>query len=139
MSLVELKTRRDLRLARLLIEKYHIYGMPRGGGGARRHRWFAWIVDGYICAVARLHDNKPFRPIAERFRIDYESSYFVRRIVRRICKTRPGERLVDSFNAIAEVLKSESAKCVWAFGLDEQTSEVYRRVGLELIRIHSAN
>jgi hypothetical protein len=129
MSLIELKMKRDLELARLLIENYHIYGMPGGNGRARRHRWFAWIVDGYICAVAWLHDNNPFRPIAKRFKLDYESSYFVR----RICKTCPGEHLVDFFNAIAEKLKSENAKCIWTFGLDEQTNEIYRRVGFELI------
>jgi hypothetical protein len=38
MSLIELKMKRDLELARLLIEKYHIYGMPSGNGRARRHR-----------------------------------------------------------------------------------------------------
>jgi hypothetical protein len=123
--LVELEGEEDVEFAKMLIARYHAQGAPRGGAAARRHRFFAWVCDGYICAVAWLHDNTPFRFIAERFRIGSENSYFIR----RICKTCPGDYLVDFLNAIAERLKAEGKECIWTLGLDDHSNALYRRAG----------
>lgn len=128
-ELVELEKPRDIEFARVLIERYHAQGVPRGGGAAKRHRWFSWVCDGYVCAVAWLHDNTPFRYIAERFRIGSENSYFIR----RICKTCPGDYLVDFLNAIAEELRAEGKECVWTLGLDDHSNALYRKAGFEEI------
>ena len=123
--LVELEREEDVELARMLIAKYHAQGLPRGGGAARRHRWFAWLVEGYVVAVAWLHDNTPFRFIAEKFRIGHENSYFIR----RICKCAPGDHLVDFLNAMAERLRDEGKECVWTLGLDDHSNALYKRAG----------
>ena len=127
-ELVELRGG-DVLLARLLIKKYHSFGMPPGSGAARRTRWLAWVVDGYICAVALLHDNTPFRGVAEKFRIGSENSYFLR----RICKTCPGDHLVSFLNAIAEKLRGEGKECVWTFGMDDHSNALYKRAGFEVV------
>jgi len=124
-NLVELESRKDVELARQLIARYHRQGIPRGGGAAGRHRFFAWICDGYICAVAWLHDNTPFRYIAERFKIGSENSYFIR----RICKCCPGDFLVDFLNALAERLGAEGKECIWTLGLDDHSNALYKRAG----------
>jgi hypothetical protein len=124
-ELVELEREEDIKFAKMSIDRYHAQGAPRGGAAARRHRFFAWVCDGYICAVAWLHDNTPFRYIAERFRIGHENSYFIR----RICKTCPGDYLVDFLNAIAERLKAEGKECIWTLGLDDHSNALYKRAG----------
>ena len=122
-----MKSREDIEFARQLVARYHSRGLPRGGAAARRHRWFAWVCDGYICAVIWLHDNTPFRFIAEKFRIGTEHSYFIR----RICKTCPGDYLVDFLNAVAEKLKSEGWKCLWTLGLSDHSNALFKRAGFE--------
>jgi len=126
-GLVELLKKDDIDFARILIKRYHPLGLPQGGGAARDHRWFAWVVDGYVCAVAWLHDSAPFRRIAEQFRIGYEASYFMR----RLCKTAPGDHLADLLKALADKLKDEGKECIWTFGLDEYTDAVYRLAGFK--------
>jgi len=123
--LVELRSRDDVGFARVLVARYQRQGVPRGGGAARKHRWFAWVVDGYVCAVAWLHDNTPFRFIAEMFRIGSENSYFVR----RVCKTCPGDHLVDFLDALAEQLKGEGKECIWTLGLDDHSNALYKKAG----------
>ena len=125
-SLVELFGR-DVRLARLLIAKYHSQGLPSGGGAGRRHRWFAWVVDGYICGVVWLHDNTPFRVIAEMFRIPNDNTYFIR----RICKTCPGDHLVEFLNALASKLRDEGKECLWTLGFDDHSNALYRKAGFK--------
>ena len=122
--LVELRGR-DVALARLLIEKYHAQGCPRGGGAAGGHRWFAWVVDGYICAVAWLHDSTPFRAVATRFRIPADNSYFIR----RVCKCCPGDHLVEFLKAIADRLRAEGKEALWTLGLPDHSNAVYRLAG----------
>jgi len=124
-SLVELTSEEDIEFAKMLMRRYHKYSVPRGGGLARRHRWFAWVVDGYICAVAWLHDNTPFRYLADKFRIGSENSYFIR----RICKVCPGDYTVAFLNAIAERLKAEGKECIWTLGLDAHSNALYKRAG----------
>jgi hypothetical protein len=126
-ELVELKNREDVEFVRELIKRYHSQGLPRGGGAARRHRFFAWVCSGYICAVVWLHDNTPFRFIAEKFRIGSENTYFIR----RICKTCPGDFLIDFLNAVVEKLKGEGKECLWTLGLDDHSNALYRKAGFE--------
>jgi len=126
-ELLELRGRGDIELARLLVARYHSQGLPRGGGAARRHRWFAWVCEGYICAVAWLHDNTPFRYVAERFGIGSENTYFIR----RICKTCPGDHLVDFLKAIAARLAAEGKEAVWTLGLDDHSNALYKKAGFE--------
>jgi len=123
--LVELELREDIELARRLVRRYHAQRLPPGGGAAGGHRWFAWIVDGYICAVAWLHDSTPFRALATKFKISHKNTYFIR----RICKTCPGDYLVDFLNAIAEKLREEGKECLWTLGLDDHSNALYRRAG----------
>lgn len=125
--LVELVEDEDIEFAKALVRRYHAQGLPQGGGAARGHRWFAWVVDGYVCAVAWLHDNTPFRFIAQRFRIKHENSYFIR----RICKTAPGEHLVDFLKALAEKLRAEGKECIWTLGLDDHSNALYKLAGFE--------
>jgi len=126
-NLLELVSKKDISFARELIAMYHTQGIPRGGGAGRRHRWFAWQCDGYICAVAWLHDNTPFRFIAEKFNIGSENTYFIR----RICKTCPGDYLVDFLNAIAEKLRNEGKESIWTPGFDDHSNALYKRAGFE--------
>jgi len=127
-ELIELNGR-DIDLARLLIAKYHSQGVPLGSGAARRSRWFGWLVDGYICAVAWLHDNTPFRYLAEKFKIGSENSYFIR----RICKTCPGDHLVAFLQALADKLRAEGKECVWTLGLDDHSNALYKKSGFEVV------
>ena len=124
-ELVELKDRKDIKLVRMLLSKYHAQSVPSGGGGGKGNRFFAWVVDGYICAVAWLHDNTPFRYIAQMYRIGSENTYFIR----RVCKVCPGDYLVDFLNALAEKLRSEGKECLWTLGMDNHSNALYKRAG----------
>jgi hypothetical protein len=125
LSLIELTSREDIELARMLIKRYHRQSVPTGGALARGHRWFAWIVEGYICAVAWLHDSTPFRYLAEKHGIDHENSYFIR----RMCEVCPGDHAVAFLNAIAEKLKAEGKECLWTLGLDAHSNTLYKEAG----------
>jgi hypothetical protein len=125
-ELVELKNDDDIQLLRMLISKYHKQGIPMGGGAARKSRYFVYVSDdGFWVAGAWLHDNTPFRFIAEKFRIGSENSYFIR----RICKFSPGEWLVDFLNSLCEKLKSEGKECLWTLGLDDHSNALYKKAG----------
>jgi len=124
-ELAELEEREDVELLKRLIAKYHRQGVPRGGGAAKRHRYFVLIEEGYWVAGAWLHDNTPFRYLAERFRIGSENSYFIR----RICKFAPGDWLLPFLSLIAEKLKAEGKECVWTLGLDDRSNALYRKAG----------
>ena len=109
----------------MLLSKYHTQHAPPGGGGGRGNRFFVWLVDGYVCAVAWLHDNTPFRYIAQTFRIGSENTYFIR----RVCKVCPGDYLVDFLNALAERLRAEGKECLWTLGMDDHSNALYKRAG----------
>jgi len=123
--LIEFFSEEDIKFVKLLIQRYHTQGIPQGGAMAKRHRFFGWLVEGYICGVAWLHDNTPFRFIAQYFKIGSENSYFIR----RICKCCPGDYLVDLLNALAEKLKNEGKECIWTLGLDDHSNALYKRAG----------
>ncbi len=83
-----------IKFVRMLINYYHSQGMPMGGGAGKNSRYFMYIAnDGeqdFIVAVAWLHDNTPFRFIAQHYNIPSDRSYFIRRIT----KTAPGDYAV---------------------------------------------
>ena len=127
--LVEVRDEIDVELVRLLIRKYHGQGIPPGGGAGRGHRYFVWLVESYVCAVAWLHDSTPFRFIAEKFRIPTDNSYFIR----RICKTCPGDHLVAFLNALADKLASEGKEVLWTLGLPNHSNILYKLANFQLI------
>ena len=127
MSLVEVEEKEDIELLKILIKKYHLQKIPRGGGAAKRHRYFVWTVDGYWCAGAWLHDSTPFRFVAERFRIPMDRSYFIR----RICSFCPGEHLISLLNALSEKLKNEGWETLWTLGLPNHSNALYKKAGFK--------
>jgi hypothetical protein len=124
-ELAELEKAEDIRLLKSLIAKYHRQGAPKGGAAAGHHRFFVLVEEGDWVAGAWLHDNTPFRFIAERYRIGHENSYFIR----RICKFAPGDWLVILLKLLAERLKAEGKECIWTLGLDDHSNALYRKTG----------
>jgi hypothetical protein len=125
LELVELERAEDIRLLKQLIAKYHRQGCPRGGAAAAHHRYFVLVEEGYWVAGAWLHDNTPFRFIAERYKIGHENSYFIR----RICKFAPGDWLITLLKLLAEKLRAEGKECIWTLGLDNHSNALYKRAG----------
>jgi hypothetical protein len=126
LQLVELEGQSDIQLLRMLFDKYHRQGVPPGGGAARRSRYFVWVTpDGFWVAGAWLHDNTPFRFIAEKLRIGSENSYFIR----RICKFAPGDWLVDFLVALCDKLREEGKEYIWTLGMDDHSNALYRKAG----------
>ena len=125
MSLVEIHEKKDVELLRKLIDKYHAQGAPRGGGAARRNRYFVWIVDGFWCAGAWIHDSLPFRFIANMFMIPQDRSYFIR----RVCSFCPGNHLVAFLNALCEKLGGEGWEALWTLGMHGHSNALYKLAG----------
>ena len=125
--LVEIHDRRDISLVKELIGRYHKQGCPRGGGAGRGSRYFVWVVEGYWCGGAWIHDSTPFRFIAQQMRIPQDNSYFIR----RICRFCPTDCLVDLLNALAEKLANEGKEALWTLGLHGHSNALYKRAGFE--------
>jgi len=125
--LVELREKKDIQLLRMLIEKYHTQGIPRGGGAGRRHRYFVLEKEGYWLAGCWLHDSTPFAFLAKRFRIPEDRSYFIR----RICKFVPNDVLVDFLELLAEKLKHDGFEALWTLGLPDHSNALYRKAGFK--------
>ncbi|MCC6050026.1 MAG: hypothetical protein LM580_04935 [Thermofilum sp.] len=124
-ELVELEKAEDIQLLKALIARYHRQGAPKGGAAAGHHRFFVLVEEGYWVAGAWLHDNTPFRFIAQRFMIGSENSYFIR----RICKFAPGDWLIALLKLLADKLKKEGKECIWTLGLDDHSNALYKRAG----------
>jgi len=124
-ELVELEKGEDIQLLKMLIAKYHRKSCPRGGAAARHHRYFALVEGRFWVAGAWLHDNTPFRYIAELHRIGHENSYFIR----RISNFAPGEWLETLLKLLAEKLRAEGKECIWTLGLDDYTNVLFKRAG----------
>jgi hypothetical protein len=124
-ELVELERAEDIQLLKTLIAKYHRQGAPRGGAAAGHHRYFVLVEEGYWVAGVWLHDNTPFRFIAQRFNIGHENSYFIR----RVCKFAPGDWLVELLKLLADRLRAEGKECIWTLGLDYHSNALYKRAG----------
>jgi len=127
--IVELKEKRDIELLRLLIDKYHSQGVPRGGGAGRHPRFFVYVVPEengeYWVAGAWLHDATPFRFVAQKFGIPQENSYFIR----RICKFAPGDWLVSFLDALSSQLRAEGKQCLWTLGFKDHSNALYKLAG----------
>jgi hypothetical protein len=126
-ELVELEKRKDIEILRALISRYHEQGIASGGGAAKRHRYFVWVVEGYWCAGAWLHDSTPYHATAIKYRIPIDRSYFIR----RICKFCPGDYLVDFLKALAEKLKAEGWEALWTFGFPGHSNATYKLAGFQ--------
>jgi hypothetical protein len=109
--IIEYINREDIDFLKELIKRYHPMSLPSESGWALKHRWFAYIIDGYICGVAWLHDSTPFEGVARLFNIDPHKSYFLR----RICETCPGIDIVEFLEMIASKLKEEDIEYIWTF------------------------
>ena len=131
MSVVELREPNDIRLVRILIARYHSQGLPRGGGAARGSRYFVYIVDGYWCAGAWLHDNTPFNHIAEKFMIPSDNTYFIR----RICQFCPGDYLVDFLKKLADKLRGEGKEVLWTLGFTRHSNALYKLAGFKEVGV----
>ena len=113
----EAKSKELIKFVRMLIDYYHSQGMPLGGGAGKNSRYFMYIAnDGeqdFIVAVAWLHDNTPFRYIAQDYKIPNDRSYFIRRVT----KTAPGDYAVMFLVDLAKKLKMMDLKCfgLWDF------------------------
>jgi len=127
MSLVELRDYRDIKLAKALIQKYHVQGVPYGGGFARSHRFFVLERDGYWCAIAWIHEPTPFRFIFERFKLDQSQSYFLRRIV-SVC---PGHHAVELLKLLCQKLKNEGKELLVTLGLPNHSNALYKLAGFK--------
>ena len=83
----------------------------------------------FIVAVAWLHDNTPFRFIAQQYSIPSDRSYFIRRIT----KTAPGDYLVKFLNDLSEKLKNDGFEVLWTLGMPEHSNSLYKKSGFQLV------
>ncbi|AOG61586.1 MULTISPECIES: hypothetical protein [Bacteria] len=129
----EVKNKELIKLVRMLIDYYHIQGMVKGGGAGRNSRYFIYLQKEedkkYIVAVAWLHDNTPFRFIAQQYNIPNDRSYFIRRVT----KTAPGDHLVNFLNDLSEKLKNDGFEVLWTLGLPDHSNALYKKAGFKLV------
>jgi len=116
-------------LVRMLIRYYHAQGLPIGGGAGKNSRYFMYVCDGFITAVAWLHDNTPFHFIASHFNIPNDRTYFIRRIT----KTAPGDYLVRFLQDLSEKLKNNGFEYLWTLGFDDHSNALYKKAGFKFI------
>ena len=106
-----------IKFVRLLIDYYHGQGMPHGGGAGKNSRYFMYLakeeLQNFIVAVAWLHDNTPFRFVAQQYQIPSDRSYFIRRVT----KTAPGDYLVKFLVDLSEKLKNDGLEVLWTLGM----------------------
>ena len=126
-KIVKLEDRDDIKLARLLIDKYHSQKLKIGGGYSSNQYYFALECDGFITAVAWLHDSKPFRFIAQKFRIPLDRSLFIRRVT----KTCPGDYTVLFLKMLSEKLRNDGWEVIWTMGFPDHSNALYEKSGFE--------
>jgi len=118
-----------IKFVRLLIDYYHDQGMPHGGGAGKNSRYFMYLAnDGeqnFIVAVAWLHDNTPFRFVAQQYKIPTDRSYFIRRIT----KTAPGDYAVNFLVDLAQKLKNDGFEVLWTLGFPDHSNALYKKAG----------
>ena len=118
-----------IKFVRMLIDFYHSQGMPMGGGAGKNSRYFMYIAnDGeqdFIVAVAWLHDNTPFRYIAQQYKIPNDRSYFIRRVT----KTAPGDYAVNFLIDLANKLKNDGFEVLWTLGFPDHSNALYKKAG----------
>jgi hypothetical protein len=129
----EAKDKELLKLLRMLIDFYHSQGMPSGGGAGKNSRYFMYLAnDGeqnFIVAVAWLHDNTPFRFIAQQYKIPTDRSYFIRRIT----KTAPGDYAVSFLVDLAQKLKNDGFEVLWTLGFPDHSNALYKKAGFQQV------
>lgn len=127
----EAKSKELIKFVRMLIDYYHSQGMPLGGGAGKNSRYFMYIAnDGeqnYIVAVAWLHDNTPFRYIAQEYKIPDNRSYFIRRVT----KTAPGDYDINFLIDLSKKLKSDGFEVLWTLGFPEHSNALYKKAGFQ--------
>lgn len=127
----EAKSKELIKFVRMLIDYYHSQGMPLGGGAGKNSRYFMYIAnDGeqnYIVAVAWLHDNTPFRYIAQQYQIPNDRSYFIRRVT----KTAPGDYDVKFLIDLSLKLKNDRIEVLWTLGMPEHINSAYKKAGFQ--------
>ena len=128
-KLIELKRQEDIRLVKLLIDKYHLQGCPKGSGMAKHSRFFALECEGYWVAVCWIHESAPFKPIAIKHKISLKNTYFIR----RICQCAPGQYGVTLLKLLAEKLKAEGKETLWTLGLTNHSNALYKKAGFKQI------
>jgi len=120
-----------IKFLRLLIDYYHGQGMPHGGGAGKNSRYFMYIakeeLQNFIVAVAWLHDNTPFRFVAQQYKIPSDRSYFIRRVT----KTAPGDYLVKFLVDLSEKLKNDGLEVLWTLGMPEHSNSLYKKAGFQ--------
>lgn len=128
-ELVEFKSRRDIQFLKMLIDRYDELGLPRGGGMTKSHRYFAWLVDGFICAVAWLHEPGIFEPLFRKYHVTTKRSY----VVRRICSTCPGQHLVEFLKAICEKLREEGKEAIITLATYPHSGATFKKAGFKFL------
>jgi hypothetical protein len=135
----EAEDKKEKKIVRYLIDFYHPQGLKMGGGG-RKTKYLMYMCTNsenednakyYITSVAWLHDNTPFRFIAEKYNIPNDRSYFIRRIT----STCPGNYIVNFLNDLSEKLKNDGQEVLWTLGFPDHSNATYRRAGFEEIGI----
>jgi len=133
----EAKDKELIKFVRMLIDFYHSQGMPLGGGAGKNSRYFMYIANekgsveqsspqqDFIVAVAWLHDNTPFRYIAQDYKIPNDRSYFIRRIT----KTAPGDYAVNFLIDLAKKLKNDGFEVLWTLGFPDHSNALYKKAG----------
>jgi len=129
----EAKEKELIKFARLLIEFYHSQSIPQGSGAGKYSRYFLYIANEenqkFIVAVAWLHDNTPFRFIAQNYNIPFDRTYFIRRIT----KTAPGDYLVKFLIDLSEKLKNDGIEVLWTLGMLGHSNALYKKAGFQQI------
>ena len=128
-SVVRLEKKHDIKLARLLIEKYHAQGMKLGGTGSKIEMYYAYVCDNYITSVAWLHGSEPFSLIAKKFSIPVDKSLFIRRAT----NTCPSDYLVQFLKDLAQDLKAKGYQVIWTLGSPDSREPVYEQAGFKLL------
>jgi len=99
-----------------------VYLFRRGWGGD---------TSNFIVAVAWLHDNTPFRFIAQQYKIPTDRSYFIRRVT----KTAPGDYAVNFLIDLGKKLKNEGTEVIWTLGLPDSQNSVFKKAGFEQVGV----
>jgi len=133
----EAKDKELIKFVRMLIDFYHSQGMPLGGGAGKNSRYFMYIANekgsveqsspqqDFIVAVAWLHDNTPFRYIAQEYKIPDNRSYFIRRVT----KTAPGDYDINFLVDLSKKLKSDGFEVLWTLGFPDHSNALYKKAG----------
>ncbi|AZI75922.1 putative acetyltransferase [Sulfolobales Beppu rod-shaped virus 1] len=126
-KVVQIEDKRDIKLVRLLIDKYHQQGLKLGGGASKVEQYYAYECEGFIVAVAWLHGSEPYRFIAQKFNIPLDRSLFIRRIT----KTSPEDYLISFLNELSLLLRQNGYEALWTLGFPNHSNALYKKANFE--------